>query len=65
MEEASKRKRVKYEGLVSDCHRQGKKARCLPAEVGCRGFVGQSLCRADTVIEIIGEGRRRAMGFPN
>lgn len=34
----------KYDSLVSNCHRQGWKARRLPVEVGCRG----SLCRAYT-----------------
>ena len=61
MEEAFERKREKYDGLVSDCHRRGWKARCLPVEVGCRGFVGQSLCRAYTALGITGERRRRAI----
>ena len=52
------RKKENYDGLVSDCHRQGWKARCLPVEVGCRGFAGQSLCRAYTALGITGERRR-------
>ncbi|XP_060744927.1 uncharacterized protein LOC132858560 [Tachysurus vachellii] len=58
MEEAFERKRAKYEGLVNDCHNQGWKARCLPVEVGCRGFAGQSLYRAYTALGITGERRR-------
>ena len=61
MEEAFERKREKYDCLVSDCHRRGWKARCLPVEVGCRGFAGQSLCRAYTSLGITGERRRRAI----
>ncbi|XP_077083545.1 uncharacterized protein LOC143736754 isoform X1 [Siphateles boraxobius] len=45
MEEAFERKKGKYQDLVSNCHEQGSKARCLPVEVGCRGFAGQSLCQ--------------------
>ena len=61
MEEAFERKREKYDSLVSDCHRRGWKARCLPVEVGCRGFSGQSLYRAYTALGITGERRRRAI----
>ncbi|XP_073720025.1 uncharacterized protein [Misgurnus anguillicaudatus] len=61
MEEAFERKRAKYECLVNDCHNQGWKARCLPVEVGCRGFAGQSLYRAYTALGITGERRRRAI----
>lgn len=46
MEEASQRKREEYQDLVSDCLRQGWRARCLHVDVGRRGFGGQSLCRA-------------------
>ena len=49
------------DSLVSDCHRQGWKARCLPVEVGCRGFVGQLLCSAYNVLGITGERSRRAI----
>lgn len=41
--------------LVRDFHRQGWKARCLPVEVGHRGFVGQSVCRAYTTLVTTGE----------
>jgi len=51
----------KYQDLVSNCHEQGWKARCFPVEIGCRGFAGQSLCRAYTALSITGERRRRAI----
>ncbi len=33
----------------------------MPVEVGCRGFAGQSPCRAYTALDITGERRRRAI----
>lgn len=54
-------KREKYKGRINDCHIQGWKARCLPVEVGCRGFAGQSLCRAYTALYITSERKRRAI----
>lgn len=51
MVEAFEQKRRKYdEGLVSDCHKQGWRARCMPVKVRCRGFAGQSICRSYTTI---------------
>ena len=46
IEEAYERKRNKYQDLVADCQQRGWRVWCLPVEVGCRGFVGQSLWRA-------------------
>ena len=46
IEEANKRKRAKYTELLEKCRSNGWRARCEPIEVGYRGFVGQSLCRA-------------------
>ena len=34
---------------------------CWPVEVGCRGFAGQSLCKAFTALSIVGKRRRRAI----
>ncbi len=45
-EEAFERKLSKYEGLISDCRQAGWRARCIPVEVGCRGFAARSLARA-------------------
>ena len=43
MEEAYERKRAKYQYLVGECQQRGWRPWCLPVEVGCRGFAGQSL----------------------
>ncbi len=61
LDEAHERKRTKYEELVIDCRKQGWKARCMLIEVGCRGFVGQSLYKTLSVLGITGAERRRAM----
>jgi len=36
-------------------------ARCVPIQVGCRGFTGQSLSRAYKTLDITGASRRRAI----
>lgn len=46
MEEARERKKKKYAELVEECRNRGWRARCLPIEVGGRGFAGKSLCKA-------------------
>lgn len=61
LEEAHERKMAKYEELVIDCRKQGWKARCIPIEVGCRGFAGQSLCKALSALGINGVARRGAV----
>ena len=61
LEEAFERKLSKYAGLVSDCQQAGWRARCLPVEVGCRGFAAHSLTRAFRSLGIEGERRRRAI----
>lgn len=53
-------KRTKYEQLVIKCCTQGWKARCMPIEVGCRGFLGNSLHKAST-LGITGVASRRAI----
>ena len=50
MEEASERKRAKYEELAGECRSRGWRTQCNPIEVGCRGFVGQSLIRAPKML---------------
>lgn len=62
MEEAQERKREKYQELVEDCRRNGWKTRCMPVEVGCRGFANYSLSKAYGTLGITGENRRRAIG---
>lgn len=61
MEEAHERKRAKYSELVEECQSNGWRARCQPIEVGCRGFAGQSLCRAYKMLGIVGANQRRAI----
>lgn len=46
IEEANEKRRAKYTGLVEDYRSNRWRTRCEPIEVGCRGFVGRSLCRA-------------------
>ncbi|XP_061878077.1 uncharacterized protein LOC133630482 [Entelurus aequoreus] len=61
MEEANERKSAKYSQLVEECRSNGWRAMCRPVEVGCRGFVGKSLCRAYRMLGITGASQRRAM----
>ena len=46
IEEVNDRKRATYAELLEECWSNAWRARCEPIEVGCRGFPGQSLCRA-------------------
>ncbi|XP_033758242.1 uncharacterized protein LOC117340592 [Pecten maximus] len=62
IEEAHERKRNKYQDLVADCQQQEWKMWCLPVEVRCRGFVGQSMWRALRIIGITGPERRQLIG---
>lgn len=55
------RKRERIDGLDKNGQKQGGRGKCFPVELGCRGFMGQSFCRACTVDGIIGEKRRRAI----
>lgn len=52
-----KRKRTKYDHLVSKCLEQGCKVRWLLIEVGCRGLVEHSHHRALGVLGITGGAR--------
>lgn len=61
MEEAHERKRGKYAELLEKCRSNGWNASCHPIEVGCRGFVGQSLCRAYRMLGITGASQRGAI----
>ncbi|XP_069134670.1 uncharacterized protein [Argopecten irradians] len=58
MEEADERKQQKYQQLVEECQHRGWKTWCLPIEVGCRGFPGQSLWRALRLLGVTGADRR-------
>jgi len=61
LSEAFERKLSMYAGMVSNCQKAGWRARCLPVEVGCRGFAGCSLVRALSNLAIEGERKRRAI----
>lgn len=55
-----KKNRAKYEDLVNQCRRQGWRAQCEPIEVSCRGFAGQPLCRATSLLRVTGVDKRKA-----
>ncbi|KAL7879620.1 hypothetical protein SRHO_G00018740 [Serrasalmus rhombeus] len=61
LEEAFERKLSKYTGLVSHSQQAGWRVKCLPVEVGCRGFADCSLARALSSLGIVGERKRRAI----
>ena len=61
MEEAHERKKAKYQALMDECRQQGWKTWNLPVEVGSRGFAGQSLWRAFSILGITGMARRKAI----
>ncbi len=60
-EEAFEQKRAKYEELAGECRNRGWMTLCFPTEVGCRGFVGQSLCRALKLLGIRGLHKNKAI----
>ena len=62
IEEAYERKNLKYQELVKDCQQNGWKIWFFAVEVGCRGFVGQSMWRALRAIAITGADRRKLIG---
>ncbi|KAI8480671.1 hypothetical protein Bbelb_415640 [Branchiostoma belcheri] len=59
MEEANERKRMKYQELVSRCREKGWKTWYFPVEVGCRGFIGQTLWKALGQLGVTGKKRRK------
>ena len=61
MEEAQERKPEKYQELVEECRRNRWRTRCMPVEVGSRGFASHSLSKAYGTLGIAGANRRRAM----
>nr|XP_061785060.1 uncharacterized protein LOC133576095 [Nerophis lumbriciformis] len=60
MEEAHERKKAKYLELVETCRESGWRTRCEPIEVGCRGFLGQSVHQAFRLLGIRGLLERKA-----
>ncbi|RXN04375.1 reverse transcriptase [Labeo rohita] len=61
MEEAQERKRGKYQELVEQCRINGWRTRCMPVEVGSRGFASHTLSKAYGTLGITGVNRRRAI----
>jgi len=57
MEEANERKRTMYQQLVQECRDNRWRVWCLPVEVGCRGFAGQSLWSAFLLLGVTGTDR--------
>ena len=62
LEEAHERKLTKYDQLVTDIQNKNWKVWYFPVEVGCRGFVAQSLWRALGFLGLTGPGRRNLVG---
>ena len=58
IEEAYERKMLSYTELVQECRSKGWKTWCLPIEIGCRGFAGQSIWRCMKILGIVGKTRR-------
>jgi hypothetical protein len=59
-EEAHERKRLKYDELVEQCRAKGWSTRCDAVEVGCRGFICQSLWNTFRTLGIVGTTRKKA-----
>jgi len=64
MEEAHERNTAKYQALMDECRQQRWKTWNLPVEVCSRGFAGQSLWRAFSILGITEMARRRAIRQP-
>ncbi|XP_078589523.1 uncharacterized protein LOC144869891 [Branchiostoma floridae x Branchiostoma japonicum] len=59
MEEAFERKAERYSDLKQTCSKKKWKTWCFPVEVGCRGFVGQSMWRMLGALGIKGNKRKQ------
>lgn len=58
MDEVKEGKSTSYQGLLDKSRRQGWKIHCEALKVGCRGFIGRSLCKVFTVLGLTGEAKR-------
>ena len=58
MDWAHERKATRYSDLKTECEENGWTCRVFPVEVGCRGFVGQSVVRFLTAIGVPPKVRR-------
>ncbi|KAJ7991222.1 hypothetical protein DPEC_G00295080 [Dallia pectoralis] len=61
VEEAFKRKSLKYTELAADAEQRGWKAKVCPVEAGCRGFVGKSTIRLLKELGVQGQTLRRTI----
>ena len=59
-EEPHERKKLKYYELVELCKNNGWKAKCTLIEVGSRGFVARSLCKALSDIGLTGSKKEES-----
>ena len=55
---ANERKRLKYDELRELCISNGWTTRCIPVEVGARGFPAQSVHHLLSVLDVKGKQRR-------
>ena len=58
---ANEYKRSKYQQLVEDCQEKKCQANCIPIEIGCWGFMSESMCYALSSIGITGITKRKAI----
>ena len=56
-----KRKLTIYQELVEQCKMKGWWAHCDPIEISCRGFMGQSLCKALNKLGLTGKDKRTSI----
>ena len=61
VEESNERKLAKYQPLVDACKAKGWRTWCFAVEVGCRGFVAQSMWRMFGRLGIVGQSRKRTI----
>ena len=59
IDEAYKRKKLKYSDLSDRCREKGWSAGCYPVDVGCREFVETSTIRALRQIGLTGKERKQ------
>ena len=58
---ANERKREKYRELIEECEQNDRKTNYGPIEVGCRGFVGDSLSKALEKIGIVRLAKKKPL----
>lgn len=61
VEESNERKLAKYQPLVDACKEKGWRTWCFAVEVGCRGFVAQSMWRMFGRLGVVGQTRKRTI----